>query len=149
MARAELDAAIASWQQGTARLLELVRAVPPEAWERPSGNEGWTNIELLAHLATGYGTRIGTLRAVIDTAPAPVGDVDAENAAGVEQWRRAPAPSIIEEMVRARRQVLTLLHALRNEHLEATVALRGGPRLGDALAHLSEHDLEHAAELRP
>lgn len=141
-------AAIERWQKDTVTLIDALKAFDVAAWDARSANEGWTNRHLLVHIATGYTVRLAVLRAVLDDKPLPEIDADEVNAELLEQWRDAGSSQLIQEMVRNRRQVLTLLHSLRERHLEAQVPLQGGPRLGDALPVLSEHDLEHLAQLR-
>ena len=142
-------AAIERWRRDTEELQAALNGFSATAWDARSENEGWTNRQVLMHIATGYTVRVAVLRAVLDGKPLPEIDADAVNAELLDQWGDAPPGQLIQEMVRNRRQVLTLLHSLRDRHLDAQVPLRGGPRLGDALLLLSEHDLEHVAQLRP
>ena len=141
--------AIDAWHRDSEELVRALNAFDASAWEAPSANDGWTNRQLLVHIATGYTIRLAILRAVLDGKPLPEIEADAANAELLEQWQDAPPPQLVQEMVRNRRQVLTLLHSLRDRHLDAQVPLHGGPRLGDALPLLSKHDLNHAAQLRP
>jgi uncharacterized protein (TIGR03083 family) len=43
------------------RFLALARDLSPAEWSAPSLCDAWTNHEVLAHLVTGYGSRIGQL----------------------------------------------------------------------------------------
>jgi uncharacterized protein (TIGR03083 family) len=144
----EVQAAMREWQAVTDDLVAIVRAFAPARWDGPSACGGWTNRQLLVHLATGYGVRAAALRAVVEDALVPVIDADAANARNVERLAGAPIEEIIGELVQVRGQVLVLLSRLAAEHLGAPTALGGGRPLREALVALNDHDLEHAAELR-
>jgi hypothetical protein len=136
--------------------LEVVRAVDGQRWADPSPYPGWTNKDLLAHLATGYTVRLAHLRSIVETGrvgPAP--DADAANAENIAGHRASTPEALVEEMVRQRSEVRQLLGLLQPEHLELRMAVRG-PGQGpldrpflEALQRYHEHDLEHAAELAP
>ena len=102
----------------------------------------------MIHIATGYGVRIATLQAVVDGAAAMKIDPDAANAANFARLTGATGAQIAAELAQVRGRVLVLLSRLSSEDLAPTTTLAGGAALGEALASLSAHDLEHAAELR-
>jgi uncharacterized protein (TIGR03083 family) len=143
-----VQAAMREWQAVTDDLVAIARAFAPARWDAPSACGGWTNRQLLVHLATGYGVRIAALQAVVEGTPAHEIDADAANARNVERLAGAAAEQIIAELVQVRGRVLVLLSRLAAEHLVATTALGGGEPLREALATLGQHDLKHAAELR-
>lgn len=63
---ADIDDALTAWARATDELVGVARAFDAAACERPSACAGWSNRELLIHLATGYGVRIETLQAALD-----------------------------------------------------------------------------------
>lgn len=136
------------WQAVTDDLVAIARAFDQARWDEPSACGGWTNRQLLVHLATGYGVRIAVLQSVLDGTSAPDIDADAANARNVERLAGAPIDEIVFELTRTRGRALVLLSRVTTEHLGLTTSLGGGKRLREALPALNQHDLEHAAELR-
>ncbi len=143
-------AAAARWREVTGELMSVVARMPVDRWDRPSGCGHWTNKELLIHLATGYVVRIDRLESVlIGRAPADMADNDAINARNISAWAPAPVEAVIAEMLATRSRVLDLIAQLEPEHLAVELPGAVPPlRLGDTLGTLSEHDVEHAAQLR-
>lgn len=138
------------WQRVTDHLAAIVREFPDAALDAPSACGGWTNRELLAHIATGYAVRIARLRAISAGEPPPCAPTDPQNDARAAALAGAPRRRISEELIAQRGVVAELIARLRPEHLRALVTLDGtlvGVR--DMLLHMSAHDLAHAAELRP
>ncbi|MBI5290051.1 MAG: DinB family protein [Chloroflexi bacterium] len=143
-----LAEARAAWNHATQDLLRIAREFAGE-WDGASANAGWTNRQLLAHLATGYVVRLATLHGVLSGEPsAPEIDLEAANAANVARAEALSIDEIVGEMERVRAEVASLLQRLTPDHLEVRTQLAGGAPLRDALPLLSEHDLEHARELR-
>jgi len=144
------------WQRVTGYLVDVTRGVHPDKWGEPSPYPGWTYKDLLAHLATGYTVRLAQLRRLLEKGQlGPEPDADAANAENIARHRESSPEALIEEMVRQRSEVRRLMGLLRREHLEARTAVhrRGqAPQYDsflEALQHLHEHDLEHAADLAP
>ena len=146
--RPELEQAITAWQRATDELVAVVRGVGPDRWLQPSANPGWTNKDLLAHLATGYAVRLAVLESVVTTGrPGAVPDADAANAHNIEARRGTPVADLVAEMLATRGTVLRLIQQLQDAHLDVVVELGDAPaRLGAHLPDLSRHDLDHAAE---
>ncbi len=150
----ELEAAARRWQRVTDYLVEVARAVEPSKWDESCPYPGWSNKDLLAHLATGYPVRIAWLDSVLE-AGRPVADidVDAANAARISERRNATVEQLIEEMVATRGRLLELMGRLKEEHLAVETEVAGWPRgrgpFGEYVKEMSRHDLEHAAELQP
>lgn len=146
----ELEAAIDRWQRDTESLLAAVRAVPPAAWQAQSGNPGWSNKDLLIHLATGYTQRLALLRSIAETgAPGTLPDADSANAANIAHLGAEPIAPLIDRLIATRAEVLELLRRLRPDQLDLRVAIGDRTeRLGDYARDLSRHDLDHLAELR-
>lgn len=144
----EVQAAMREWQAVTDDLVAIARACDPARLDAPSACGDWTNRQLLVHMATGYGVRIAALQALVEGTPAAAIDAAAANARNVARLARTPVEQIVAEMMQVRGRVLVLLSRLTAKHLDARTALGGGKPLPEALASLSQHDLEHAAELR-
>ena len=151
-----LATVIERWQRVTDHLVAIARGVEPSRWRDPSPYPGWTYKDLLVHLATGYHLRLPRLRSLLETGRfGPEPDADAANAENIARHRESSPEALVEEMVRQRSEVRRLMGLLRREHLEARTAVhrRGqAPQYDsflEALQHLHEHDLEHAADLAP
>jgi hypothetical protein len=115
----------------------------------PSANPGWTNKELLAHLATGYMTRFARYRAVIDGI-VPVQPQLAANDENVGKWRDAAPEAIVAELRRVRQEFAVLMARLEPRHLLTRAPLSETPRLvRDDLLQIDRHDVHHAADLLP
>jgi hypothetical protein len=147
----ELDAAIECWQGDTETVLAAVRALPTAAWQAQSGNPGWSNKDVLVHLATGYAQRLELLRSIVETgAPGPLPDADSANAANIAALGAEPVDTLIARLIAIRAEVLALLQRLRVDHLDLQVAIGARmERLGDYARDMSRHDLDHLGELRP
>lgn len=149
----QLEPAAERWQRVTDYLTRVARAVEPEKWDEASPNPGWTNKDLLAHLATGYAVRIAHLESLIATGrPAASFDVVATNEDRVSERRETPVDDLIEEMIAVRDRILDLMGRLREEHLSVETEVAGWPQgrgpFGAYVNEMSRHDLEHAAELQ-
>jgi hypothetical protein len=144
----DVQAAMREWQAVTDDLVAIARAFDPARLDAGSACGGWTNRELLVHLATGYGVRIAALQAALDGAQALPMNADDANASNVSRLRGAPVGDIVAEMIQARGRVLVLLARLRAEHMDTITVLADGRPLAEALTSLNAHDLVHAAELR-
>lgn len=144
----EVQAAMREWQAVTDDLVAIVRACDPARLDAASACGDWTNRQLLVHLATGYGVRIAAIQSVVDGAPAAEIDADAANARNIERLAAATVEQIVAEMMQVRGRVLVLVSRLTAKHLDARTAPGDGKPLREALASLSQHDLEHVAELR-
>jgi len=148
--RAERQQAIESWNRATEALLAVVRGVPASQWSVASRNAGWSNKDVLAHLATGYVVRLALLQSVVETGrPGIAPDAGAANTRHIEARRRVSVDELVAELVTTRAQVLALLRQLSDEALDLEVNDGGGvTRLGNDLLTLSQHDLDHAAGLQ-
>lgn len=104
------------------KVLEFARALPDEAWGTPSGLDGWSCKDVLAHIGKGNDQLYQQLlRQVIaggkvDTAIFRDVDTDAENAAGVAERRSLPPAGVIAEFEEASEEVQDLLAQLTDEH---------------------------------
>ena len=101
-------------------LLTLARKLRPDDWQRPSGLEGWTLKDLLAHLAGGTGKNFQTvLECVLDRRPvdpAVLGAPDERNRQDVEERRDHTVAELIMEIEHEGAAVDLLLSRLTPEH---------------------------------
>jgi hypothetical protein len=136
------------------RAIDFARAAPAEIWHRASAAEGWTNKELLAHLAGGNDQMVQiVLRAVTShtTLDAKLldPDTDAENAARVGERRSWSIDALIAELERDGDELQSLLAQLRDED-EGTRP--GGAKwtLGELFGIVARerHDVEHLRQMK-
>ncbi len=145
-----IAAARAHWECVTEYLVALAAAVDPARWDESSANLGWTNKELLTHLATGYMTRFARYRAVIDDIAPVKPDELTANEENIGKWRAATPEAIVGEMRRNRGDFAALIARLEPWHLLKAVPLTDAPRLvRDDLPQIDKHDIGHAADLLP
>src|SRR3990172_7996741 len=93
----EVQAAMRAWQAATDDLVAIVRACDPARWDAPSACGGWTNRQLLTHIATGYGVRIAALEAAIGGTVSPEIDADEANAGNIARLAGATVHDILAE----------------------------------------------------
>ncbi len=122
------DRMYASWVEPIAakdresreKLLDLVRRMLPEDWERASPLPGWTLKDLLAHLAGGTGRNYQQiLEAVISRTPvdpAVLGDAEARNAQDVEDRKDMSVGELISEIQGEAEAIDLLLSKLTDAH---------------------------------
>ena len=146
----ELAQAIDGWRRVTTMLLAAARAIDAAAWALPSANPGWTNKDMLVHLATGYVQRLTLLDAIATHGTVgALPDADHANAARLAEFRDASIDAICDTLLARREEVEQALRRLRPEHLDITVAVNGRALpLGDYIRDLSRHDLDHLADLQ-
>jgi uncharacterized protein (TIGR03083 family) len=143
----------AQFRETRAELVGVARAMPDEAWELPSPNEGWTYKDLLGHVAGDTDkTFLRGLRAVVDRQPVDLATfttgVDERNARDIEERRGRTIDELIAEIEAdgEERQGLLARFTEADENWQpeglpttASNGLRG--MAGD-------HDREHLAHLR-
>ena len=109
-------------REDDAQVLAFARSIPDEAWAQPSGLEGWTCKDVMAHIGKGNDQLFQQLlRQVIsgdkvDTEIFRTVDTDGENAAGVAERRSLSPADVIAEFEEAGEEVLDLLAGLTAEH---------------------------------
>ncbi len=105
-----------------AKVLEFARALTDEAWASPSGLDGWSCKDVMAHIGKGNDQLYQQLlRQVIagetvDTEVFQTVDTDGANAAGVEERRGLSPAEVITEFEEAVDEVQDLLSQLTEEH---------------------------------
>ena len=102
------------------RVIDFARAAALETWSQPSAVDGWTNKDLLAHLAGGNDQMLQTiLRAVTSRTPLDSAaldpDTDAENAARIAERRSWTIDALIAELERDGEEVQQLLSQLTDD----------------------------------
>jgi hypothetical protein len=121
---------------------------------QPSPLEGWTNKDLVAHLAGGNDQMLQKiLRAVVSLYPVDPAvlepDTDGENATGIAERRPWSIEQLIEELERDGAEMQDLLSRLQ----EADKVIHPGGASWSleglfGVIHKENHDLEHLTQLR-
>jgi hypothetical protein len=133
--------------------LRAAYSVADDAWDSPSeAVPGWTYHDVLAHVSSNEARRRPlVLAGAIDatTEDAGVDDIDAWNAARVEERRAWPVPQLIDELVAGWHAVREVLSQYRPEHLDNSVTLGPGRTMPvwEFLDRMSEHTSSHAGHL--
>ncbi len=105
-----------------AQVSTFARSLPVGAWAQPSGLDGWTCKDVMAHIGKGndqlYQKLLRNLLAggKVDTEIFRSVDTDGENAQGVEERRGLSPAEVIDEFEEAGEEVLELLAGLTDEH---------------------------------
>jgi uncharacterized protein (TIGR03083 family) len=144
----------ATLAEGRRAVLAFARSAPAEFWARPSTLAGWTNHDVLAHLAGGNDQLLQRLlRDAAGTVPLGPAflhpDTDDENARGVATRRGWPIARLLAELEQDGEEVQELLAHLTEE--DENRRWRGFPLTLGAFLHIVEeerHDLLHLDELR-
>ncbi len=142
-----------------AQVLAFARSIPDEAWAQPSGLEGWTCKDVMAHIGKGNDQLFQQLlRQVIagdkvDTEIFRTVDTDGENATGVAERRSLSPAEVIAEFEEAGEEVDDLLSQLTDEqeHLQQDdppFILRGFMDLIGKESHSIEHLKQMKAALK-
>jgi uncharacterized damage-inducible protein DinB len=135
--------------------LYVIYSVDPAAWELPSMNPGWTNRQLLAHIATGDWVLQGRLRRLIETGNIDEWpDVDEGNAERVAERQYSTDRALIDEYLSMRHETMMLLSQLKSKHLGVTMEFwwEPGPNEHTVLDYVlmfSNHERRHREQLRP
>jgi uncharacterized protein (TIGR03083 family) len=137
-----------------ADVIAFARSTPPDFWSRASAVDGWTNHDLLAHLAGGNDQLVQTLlRAIATGATLPPSelqpDTDAENARRIEARRSWSVDDLIAYLERDGADMQDLLSRLTDADGELRpegLGLSVGQFL--RIVEHERHDYEHLAQLR-
>ena len=135
-------------------VIAFARAAPPDLWDIPSAVDGWTNKDLLAHLAGGNDQMLQTiLRAVTSRAPLDPAaldpDTDAENAARIVERRSWSIDTLIAELERDSDEMQSLLSQLSDD--DEYLHPAGAPwTLGQlfGIVQKERHDNEHLVQMQ-
>ncbi len=143
----------AQLRESRAQIVNVARSAPPEAWEKPSPNEGWTCEDLLAHLATGDWVLQAVLEAVTTNTPLDVGQVGSldfiseGNAQRLKERANSSSKELIAEVEAENDETQDLLSGL-TEADESRSQEDAPMNLGEYLRGFPSHDKRHLAELR-
>ena len=138
-----------------AQVLGFARALHADAWERPSGLEGWMVKDVLAHIGKGNDQLFQKLLCQViaggpvDTAIFRDVDTDGENARGVEERRGHTPDELIAELEEAGEEIQDLLSQLTEEHEH--LRQEDPPFIFKGFLGMVEkesHSLEHLTQLR-
>ncbi|MBF6599094.1 MAG: maleylpyruvate isomerase N-terminal domain-containing protein [Dehalococcoidia bacterium] len=135
--------------------LYVVYSIDPMRWEHPSPVLGWSNRELLAHLATGDWVLQQQLRHVIERGSlAAWPDVDAGNAQRVHERRFSTHAALVEEYLSMRHETRLLLARLKPKQLGLATsfwweAQPNAHTLIEYVEHVPAHERAHREQLRP
>ena len=138
-----------------AQVLAFARALPADAWERPSGLDGWMVKDVLAHIGKGNDQLFQKLlRQVVAGGPVDTAifrdvDTDGENARGVEERRGHTPEELIAELKEAADEIQDLLSQLTEEHEH--LRQEDPPFIFKGFLGMVEkesHSLEHLAQIR-
>ena len=136
--------------------LYVIYSVDPTRWETPSVVPGWSNRNLLAHVATGDWVFQSHLRRIIDTGEvAAWADIDEGNAQRIEERKFTTVNALIDEYLSMRHATLLLLTRLTPRHLELQMPPwwlpePGGQRtVAACVLAFQRHERSHRDHLRP
>jgi hypothetical protein len=135
-------------------LMAFVDSAVADFWDQPSSVDGWTNKDILAHLAGGNDQLVQTLLRAVTAGETPdptslAPDTDAENAIRISERRAWTIDQLKAELQRGNDEVLGWLSQLRDDHRE--LRPEGlGMTLGKFFRIVQEehHDLIHLEQLR-
>jgi hypothetical protein len=137
-----------------AEVIAFARSADPAFWSEPSVVEGWTNHDLLAHLAGGNDQLLQIiLRAVTSRRALERGaldpNTDAENEQRVAERRSWTIEALIEELQRDGHEVQELMSRLMNSDRDVMLA-DSTMSLGNFLRIVEHerHDHLHLDQLR-
>ena len=142
--------------RGRDGLLRAIYSVADAAWNAPAyGGEGWTNKEMLAHMATNDLRAQTRLRSILgehdEAAMAELRKVDEWNEARVAPLRGKSVHDLINMMHANRHETMALISRLKPGQLDDPVRSSDGQELtvADYVAMLGRHDSIHAGHLVP
>jgi len=136
--------------------LYVIHSIDPTRWEMPSVLAGWSNRNLLAHIATGDWVLQGHLRHIIDTGTvAGWPDVDAGNAERIEERKFSTVSALVDEYLSMRHETMLLLSQLKPQQLKLSITLWWLPEgerertVADYVLAFERHERNHRGQLRP
>jgi len=135
--------------------LYVIYSVDPSRWETASVVTGWSNRDLLAHIATGDWVLHLHLNSLLEAGRvAEWPDVDAGNRVRVGERRFTPVATLIEEYLSMRHETMLLLSRMTDTHLRQSITMPWRPEVkdptvADYLQGFWMHERHHAEQLRP
>ena len=134
--------------EGRKQVIEFAKTAPPDLWNRPSGAEGWTCKDVLAHLA-GDTEKVSAavMRGMIEDPSVLDDNGDAANARDLEERRERSVDALIAEIESDGEEWQRLLGELGEGDTDRR--LPGFPlSVGEYLRLMTTHDLDHLAQIR-
>ncbi|MFI5267032.1 MAG: DinB family protein [Chloroflexota bacterium] len=137
-------------QAAQAALRARVDGIPETDWEGASANEGWTNKDLLAHLASIDERLRGQVPCAYGRQPWPSDTIDEYNERALARRRGSTVPALREELDRESAATMEFVEGLS----EADLAHRfDHPRRGDVsleewLRIIPNHIQSHLGDFR-
>jgi uncharacterized protein (TIGR03083 family) len=146
------DDLLAEIEATRAAFLALLDRLPPDAWDRPSRNPGWTVGELLFHIAAGVGTTPWNARAATEGRDVQVdwGQIDRTNQTSVQEKAHGATRYGLRELYEAGHAgTLAALEAVPHDAWGRSALLYGGTRwtVEDCFRYVARHFREHAADV--
>jgi hypothetical protein len=152
----QLEDSIRMMVRGREGLLRAIYSVADDAWDAPAFSDGgWTNKEILAHVATNDLRPQTRFRSILgehdEAAMAALMQVDEWNESHAAPLRDRSVREIINVMHANRHDTRTLISRLKFEHLDDPIRLGDGREVtvADYIAVMGEHDSIHAGQLVP
>ena len=148
---AELKAAlIGDVRAAQGALRERVAAVGDGDWARECANPGWTNKDLLAHLASIDRRLRDQLPCAFGRQPWPSSTIDEYNEREVGARRGVPVEELRAELARESEATITFLEGLSEAELEHPFEhpRRGSVTVEGFLRIMPNHIHEHLADFR-
>ncbi len=135
--------------------LYVIYNVDPVNWERPSPLPGWSNRQLLMHIATGDWVLQSHLRHIVEHGSVGAWpDVTAGNAARLEERAHSTDRALTEEFLSMRHETFVLFSQLEPKHLVLEIEfwweLRPNKHtILEYLLQFETHERTHREQLRP
>lgn len=152
----ELDEAIRLLVRYREGLLRSVYSVADSAWSEPAfGEPGWSNKDILAHVASNDLRAHVRLQAVLgerDEAQLDaINQIDRWNQGQVDARSNSTIRDLVDELVAHRHQTLSLIARLEPSHLAVRMRLWDGREatIDQYITMVGEHEARHAGQLVP
>lgn len=134
-------------RQSRSDIAAFARSAPADVWDRPSANDGWTNKDILAHLATGHWVIQSLIEHVLAGRPFQFYGPDEGNAERIAGRRAVAVSDLIAEVEAEGDETQELLSRLTEAHRD--FRREGAPRtFGENLSAFPEHEYHHLDQLR-
>lgn len=152
----ELDEKIRLNVRAQEGFLRAAYSVAEDAWNEQSADcPGWTYHDVLAHIASNEARREARLRSALGEASAEeltaINDVDAWNAASVNERRGWSLRQLADELVAGWQGIRKTLARFKAEHLSQPVTLGNNTSIpaDEFLDRMATHTSRHAGHLVP
>ena len=130
---------------------QALEAMTPEQMLQESSDPGWTNKDIVAHLASIDQRLRGQIQAALDgTAWNPPEDVDTFNARMVAERKGWTLEQVRAELDKSRDETLVLFNSVKENELDRYIdhPRRGRVSILDLVGNAGRHIQTHASEMR-